>query len=127
MTDRKELSSGADRAEAVQAFHLMWDAFPFLVLLLEKNRTIVAANRIAVKMGALPGMKCFEWHKHAGIHPHCKGNAALESGQAMRSIGAYRGKVLDSYWVPAAGGELMIHFSIDMTPYAKDELFREPL
>jgi hypothetical protein len=127
MKDQNGLASRGGRTEAARAFHLMWDAFPYLVLLLEKDRTIVASNRAAVKMGALPGMKCYEWHKHAGVHPHCKGNAALESGTAMRSVGAYRDRVLDSYWIPAGDGELMIHFSIDITPYAKEELFREPL
>jgi hypothetical protein len=113
--------------EAINAFHLMWDAFPFLVLLLRRDRTIMAANRMGIKMGAVPGMKCYQWHKVEQIHEHCLGNAALESGRAMRRVLPYRGMVLDSYWIPVGtGGDLMIHFSIDITPYAKAELREEP-
>ena len=111
---------------AIAAFHLMWDAFPFLVLLLQRDRTILAANRMAIRMGAIPGMKCYQWHKVEEIHEHCLGNAALDSGRSMRRVLPYRGMVLDSYWIPVGTeDELMIHFSIDITPYAKPELLQE--
>lgn len=127
MKDQNAPTPAGDYSEAIDAFHKMWDAFPHLVLLLQKNRTIVASNRVAKKMGLVPGLKCYQWDGVDAIHRNCKGNAALESKTAMRSVANYRGRVLDSYWLPVGGeSDLMIHFSIDITKYAKEELLQEP-
>ena len=127
MTDRQdEPIKGTDHAEAVDAFHKMWDAFPHLVLLLERDRTIVASNRVAKQRGAVPGLKCYEWAGAEAIHPTCKGNVALNQQDAQRNVANYQGRVLDSYWLPVGGSpDLMLHFSVDITQYAKEELLRQ--
>lgn len=126
MTHENEPINAGDYAEAINAFHKMWDAFPHLVLLLQRDRTIVASNHAAQEKGAVPGLKCYQWSGAEGIHPVCKGNAALEENVAKRSVGNYQGRVLDSYWLPVGGErDLMLHFSVDITAYAKKELLEE--
>jgi len=105
---------------------MMWDAFPFVVMLLKKNRTIVALNRLAIDLGIQPGMKCYELTGVNEPHKECLANAALEEGITKRTV-AYIDlfkQVMDTYWVPVKGEkDLYIHFNIDITEYAKPELF----
>jgi hypothetical protein len=44
--------------KVIEAFHLMCDSFPEPVMLIEKNRTILAINRAAEKDGRPLGIKC---------------------------------------------------------------------
>jgi len=120
-------SSTEVRKEVTDAFHQMWDAFPHLVLLLKRDRTIVASNRVAQERGAVAGLKCYEWAGAKSIHPGCKGNLAMDRLKGQRSVGNYGGRVLDSYWLPVGGEkDLLLHFSVDITPYAKEELLKAP-
>ena len=80
----------------------------------------------AQKRGALPGLKCYEWSGAAAIHPGCKGNVALDKETPQRNVGNYQGRVLDSYWLPVGGeSDLMLHFAVDITEYAKEELLQQ--
>lgn len=109
--------------ETIQSFNLMWDSFPHVVLLLSQSRTIQAVNRMGRNLGVIPGTKCYQLTQANGVHPVCKADAALKDGQSRRSTGASNGRVLDSYWLPLEGDEgLYIHFAIDITKYAKEEL-----
>ncbi len=110
-------------AETIQSFNLMWDSFPHVVLLLNQSRSVLAVNRLGRDLGISPGTKCFQLTQANGVHPVCKADAALKDGQSRRSTGASNGRVLDSYWLPLEGDEgLYIHFAIDITEYAKEEL-----
>ena len=114
--------------DILKAFHAMWDIFPFPVLLLRKDRTILDCNQTAKDKGVRLSTKCFQLSGNADIHKHCLGNTALEQGVAKRlvSYSPVRKQVLDSYWLPLSGeGDLFIHFGIDITEYAKPELFPE--
>ena len=112
--------------ETLRAFHMMWDAFPFVVMLLKKNRTIVALNKLARDLGIQPGIKCYELTGVNESHTKCLANAALEEGVTKRAV-AYVDifkQVMDTYWVPVQSEEdLYIHFNIDITEYAKSGLF----
>ncbi len=109
--------------ETIRSFNLMWDSFPHVVLLLNQSRTIQAVNRMGRDLGIIPETKCYELTQANGVHPVCKADAALKDGQSRRSTGANNGRVLDSYWLPLEGDEgLYIHFAIDITKYAKEEL-----
>ena len=107
----KELSSN---------FHLFWDNFPFPVMLVRKDRTIVDLNKAGQALGCTPGSRCADIGKKED-HKGCLANQALLEQSAKRVV-AYQesyGMVLDSYWVPLAGAEdLYLHFSIDITDYA---------
>jgi hypothetical protein len=71
-------------------------------------------------------MKCFQLSSD-GVHNFCRANAALDDGVAEQSVG-YRPaskKVNNSYWLPIAGEKnLFVHVTIDISEYAKPELFR---
>ena len=105
-------------------FHLFWDNFPFPVMLVRKDRTIVDLNKAGEALGCVPGTRCADLGKKED-HKGCLANKALQEQTTMRTV-AYQasyGMVLDSYWVPLAGEEdLYLHFSIDITEYAAGRL-----
>lgn len=112
------------KEEICRNFHLFWDNFPFAVMLVQKDRTIVDVNKAAREMGYPVGMRCADMgeKKH---HAGCKANLALREQTGVREVSYYDflGRVLDSYWVPLAGAEdLYVHFGIDITEYAADRL-----
>jgi hypothetical protein len=112
----KELSSN---------FHLFWDNFPFPVMLVRKDRTIVDLNKAGQALGCAPGLRCSDIGKKED-HKGCLANQALLEQSAQRVVAFQEsyGMVLDSYWVPLAGEEdLYLHFSIDITDYAAGRLF----
>ncbi len=112
--------------EALKAFGMMWDYFPAVVMLLRKSRTVVALNKMARDAGIELGTKCYQLTGDTCIHEGCSGNSALEEGVGKRSVSYYAAAnlVLDSYWVPVLGEkDLYVHFGIDITEYAKPELF----
>jgi hypothetical protein len=127
-----EKSQEPDKAdvspEILKAFHLMWDMFPTVVLLLRKDRTIVGLNQAAKNRGVLLGTKCYQLSGDECIHKQCLGNSALEEGTGKRSVGYYAPskRFVDSYWLPISGEkDLFVHFAIDITKYANPELFKE--
>ena len=126
MTESTQENKQEVKSEIVTAFDLMWYHFPFPVFLLQKNRTIVSMNKAAKDMGIMAGMKCFQLTGSTGIHEGCLGNSAMKDGEGKRSV-AYvpdMKQVIDSYWLPIPGEKnMMIHFGIDITQYAKPEMF----
>ena len=112
--------------DILKAFHLMWDDFPSSALLLTRNRTIQACNQAAIEKGLQVGMKCFQLTSD-GVHKHCKANVTLDEGVAQRTV-AYSpltNKVNNSFWIPIAGEkDLFVHVVIDISQYAKAELFQ---
>jgi len=112
--------------DLIKAFHMMWDAFPFVVILLKKDRSIIAVNKLARDLGIQPGMKCYELTGLNESHKTCLANAALAEGITKRSVAYFEPfkQVLDTYWIPVSGEkDIYIHFNIDITQYAKPELF----
>ena len=111
--------------ELSRNFHLFWDNFPFPVMLIRKDRTIVDLNKAGKAMGCVSGTRCVDMGKKED-HCGCLANQALQEQTAKRVV-AYQdsyGMVLDSYWVPLAGEEdLYLHFSIDITEYAAGRMF----
>lgn len=106
-------------------FHLFWDNFPAPVMLVHKDRTILARNKLAESVGYTLGTRCSDMGNKED-HKGCQANLALSEGTAKRAVGYYEpmNMVLDSYWVPLAGmDDIFLHFSIDITPYAAGRLF----
>jgi hypothetical protein len=112
MTDKHE---NKDVIKIVEAFHLMWDQFPQVVLLLRKSREIVAANKEAEKFGFHPGLKCYQVVGQNEIHAGCKANLALQDNTAQRSIifNKEKNRVSDAYWLPVSPeNDLYLHFTV---------------
>ncbi|SNB45330.1 hypothetical protein [Geobacter sp. DSM 9736] len=103
-------------------FHLFTDNFPFPVMLVHKDRTILAVNRAGETAGYPTGIRCVDMgeKKH---HKGCLANQALSEQTAKRVVGYFdfAGGVLDSYWIPLSGSkELYLHFAADITEWAKE-------
>ena len=106
-------------------FHLLWDNFPFPVMLTHKNRTILDVNAVGGQLGLASGTRCIDIGKKE-FHSGCRAGQALQEQAAKRTVAyvEYQGKVLDSYWVPLAGvDDIFLHFSIDISDYAADHMF----
>ena len=126
MEANSEQLNSAVSPEVLKAFHLMWGVFPSSTLLLRRNRTILACNQAATDRGLKPGMKCFQLSSD-GVHKHCLADAALSEGTAQRTVvySPVAKKVNNSFWLPVAGEkDLFVHVVIDISQYAKPELFQ---
>jgi hypothetical protein len=111
--------------ELSRNFHLFWDNFPFPVMLVHKDRTILDRNKAAEAMGCIPGTRCIDVGKKED-HRGCLANQSLQEQTAKRVVGYVEsyGLVMDGYWVPLAGEkDIYLHFSIDITEYAAERLF----
>jgi len=108
-------------------FHLQWDNFPYPVMLIYKDRTILARNKTAQKIGISAGGRCYEMGTK-NSHKGCQANQALEERTAKHCV-EYRedlGRVWDRYWVPLAGSEdTFLHFNIDITEHASERFFNQ--
>ncbi len=111
--------------ELSRNFHLFWDNFPFPVMLVYKDRTILDRNKAGEAMGCIPGTRCIDSGKKED-HRGCLANQALQEQTAKRVV-AYSesfGIVMDGYWIPLAGEkDIFLHFCIDITEYAAERLF----
>lgn len=47
--------------ETARNFHLFWDNFPFPVMLVHRNRTILDRNKAAEAVGLTTGTRCGEF------------------------------------------------------------------
>ena len=111
--------------ELISYFHLYWDNFPAPVLLVHKDRTIIAGNKAAEPTGAIPGTRCSD-RGPKEAHNNCLANRAFKDNKAQRSVEyvPMAGMVMDAYWIPLAGdADLYVHFGIDITPYAAEKMF----
>jgi hypothetical protein len=106
-------------------FHRFWDNFPFPVMLVHKDRTIIEANEAGAKLGCPVGTRCVDIGEKS-YHAGCRANVALREQAGVREVGYHEhmGQVIDSYWVPLAGSDdLYVHFGIDITQYAAGRFF----
>ena len=99
------------------AFHTMWDHFPEPVMLLHRNRTILATNALGRGFGIAVGTRCHQMNPEAG-RDHCrdcKANEALKTGRAVTVKSEKGGFPVTAFWVPVEGQpDLYIHFGIGM-------------
>lgn len=110
--------------ELSKNFHLFWDNFPFPVMLIHKDRTILDVNKAAQQVGYPVGTRCIDIGDKK-IHAGCKANEALQKNQGVRDVAYFEimDKVINSYWVPLADyDDIYVHFAIDITEYASDKL-----
>lgn len=110
--------------EILSNFHLFYDNFPAPVILVHKDRTILAMNKTAETAGYQIGIRCVDMGKKEH-HKACLANKALSEQAATRLVAYFdfAGAVLDSYWIPLAGNnELFVHYATDITQWAAESL-----
>lgn len=100
----------------LDAFDAMWGTFPEPVMLIEKNRTILAVNDLAKKIGIPTDIKCFSLNPEVGAADHCKqckANIALRTGEAVVEKGPINGAEVIGYWLPVKGvPDVYVHLGI---------------
>ena len=117
--NHKEISE-----ELRRNFHLFWDNFPFPVMLVHKDRTIIDRNKAGEAVGYTVGGRCTDLGNMED-HKGCLANHALREQTAKRVVGYVEpaGAVFDTYWIPLAGSEdIYLHFFTDITEYAAERL-----
>lgn len=99
----------------IKAFHLMWDNFPESVMLINKDREIIASNKAGEERGRTAGIKCSSLLPATG-HKGCKANEALKNHEyTYRKKKGDLGDVV-SFWLPIDGyPDYLIHFSVGGT------------
>lgn len=98
--------------KVIEAFQMMWGSFPDPVMLVHKNRDILAVNEACSKAGGVPGIKCSSIGE-PGQHRGCLANQALASQQAAYCKGENNGRSIIGYWLPVAGyPELYVHLGV---------------
>ena len=107
-----------------------WNIHPFPVLLIQKDRTILAVNKAGQDLGVPTGMKCFQLAKNDTICPNCQANTALKEKKGIQ-VGSYteaRKQFTETFWVPLDGVDgIYLHYGNDITRWVKEELLKEPL
>lgn len=94
----------------------MWGLFPEPVFLIQKDRTILAVNQLAGKMGIPVGIRCSSLNVECETGhacKHCQANKALDSHQAIMERSNKNGVKIFGYWIPVEGtDDLYVHFGI---------------
>lgn len=138
--DQLRIEGRLTRAEAAlkEKQHLnalLLNSLPHPAMLIRKDKTILAANRIAQEIGAKIDGYC--WHDFGqsefipeqdkeyiknhnefppgGTHcSYCLANEALESGEPRQAEVKARDKLWDTYWIPL-NDEIYLNYAIDVT------------
>ncbi|OQY02551.1 MAG: hypothetical protein B6I20_06795 [Bacteroidetes bacterium 4572_117] len=120
---------------------LLLDSMPYPIMLINKKRIVLAANKLALDSGVVVGDYCWkEFGKSLCLSEKNKLRAlnnpddplikctfclADEIGQTNKpannpAVDAF-GKIWDTYWIPLNDNEYL-HYAIDITDRKKDEL-----
>ena len=99
----------AEYAEAAAMFHRMWDGFPGLARLIDRNHHVIAANPVALEKGFAPGCVCAKVGAPE-IHRQCKLIKLFQTGEAQTD------NVIEDRirgWMPVEGyPDLSVHFAV---------------
>ncbi|MDX9916782.1 MAG: diguanylate cyclase [Gudongella sp.] len=141
-----QVQSTSDIVNELRTSHelndILIDAIPHPALLVRKDRTVIAANKIAREQGAITGGFCWrDWgqslyldddnqerakdyepdHANPVMCNFCKANRALDIDGAT-NIKTWLGDLFwDIYWVPTPKKDVYLHYAIDMTEEKKRE------
>lgn len=113
------------KPETLNSFKQMWNLHPSPVLLVHKNRDILAVNKAAAEAQVPVGIKCYDLCKGDNVCAGCKANASLKKNEGIRKLALSKGtdQFMDGYWIPVEGEEdIYVHFGNDITEYVKPEL-----
>lgn len=108
--------------EEVRIRQLFMDALPCVAVLLKyESREIVASNKAAVGVGAVPGRTCYAtWAGRTSPCSWCLAPKLWESGEAQNAQFWALGKYWDAYWIPVDEG-LYLHYAFDETDKEKNK------
>ena len=114
VTERTRAESALKEKSRLQ--QALLDAFPCVALLLRpKTREIVASNRAAAEVGAVPGAKCYStWGRREAPCPWCLAPETWETGESRHKVVETLGVWFDAYWIPI-DDDLYMHFAFDIT------------
>ncbi len=121
---------------------MLLDSLPHPALLIDRHRTILAANRIALDIGSKVGGYCWRdfgqcisipaedrkyVEKHDGTPPaggtmchFCQADCALDLLEPKQGDVEVSGRLFDTWWVPVGDG-LFLHYAIDITDQKQAE------
>jgi len=118
ITKLKEAEAGLH--QEIQLRQLFMDALPCIALLIKYGtREIVASNKAAKAVGAVPGQKCFTSKLHKGCPcPWCLAPKLWETGQAQNNQFWSGDLYWDAYWIPV-GEDFYLHYTFDITEKQK--------
>ncbi len=115
----------AERTRALQEKarlnQILLDSMPCMALLLRpQTREIVASNEMAVKVGAIPGKRCFAtWGQRDDPCPWCRAPKLWATGEAQQlEVGALDA-VWDAHWIPVSD-DLYLYYAFDVTQRKRD-------
>lgn len=95
--------------ELMNAFYLMWENFPGTARLIRKDRTILASNAYAKKVGFVPEVKCVSVGSPE-IHKGCRVNEMFRTGH-YQVVKSENGML--RYWLPVPGrDDVYVHVTI---------------
>ena len=98
------------------------DAIPCVAMLIKpKTREIVASNKAAIKVGAIPGKTCYEtWAQRSESCLWCKAPKLWKTCKKQHIEVEHMGIIWDAYWIPVSD-DLYMHFAFDITERKKYE------
>jgi hypothetical protein len=106
------MNSQADK-QLVEAFTLMWGAYPGPASLVHKSKTIIAVNKACLLGGRKPGMICAKWdspERHVG----CLANRTIKEQMPMHKEIRKNRQIFRVYWLTIQGfPDYYIHFTTE--------------
>jgi len=99
----------------LNTFQTMWGPFPEPVLLVRKDRTILAVNDLARSLGTTTGVKCFSLNPEAQTSAcrQCKANLALREQRTVCTDEVQNGHRIIGYWMPLKEEkDVYVHFGV---------------
>jgi PAS domain S-box-containing protein len=114
--------------QTIRLTQVLLDAFPCVALLLRpRTREIIASNAAAVKVGAVPGARCYStWGQREDPCPWCLAPVVWDTGKEQHLVIDDAGTRWDSHWIPVSE-DLYMHFAFDITDQKRAETEKEKL
>ena len=114
---KKERTIAQDRPEELSHLNqILLDSLPCVAFLLRPgSREIVASNKAAKEIGAVPGTRCYEaWARRDTPCPWCLAPEVWKTGQDRHLQVEYEGKWWEVHWL-AISDELYMQYVFDIT------------
>jgi len=101
---------------------ILLDNLPCIALILKKGtREIVASNKMAKEVGAVPGKTCYQTcAKRSSICTFCRAPELWEDGKPQHIEVEHDGTYYEGIWVPYSD-DLYVHYIFDITARKKAE------
>lgn len=111
MADENAREAVSPDTRLIEAFHLMWGAYPGPASLIHKSRIIIAVNKAGLEAGRKPGMICVRIGSPF-IHRGCLADRTLNEGEPFYKESRTKEGVKRIYWLPLSGyPDYYIHFT----------------